>query len=130
MTFYERLNDLCIKNGQNISRFSIEILGVSNATPTGWKKGSCPRSDVVVSAAKYFNVTTDYLLGLSDVPFPQCTINGEEEELLSLIRCASPEVRNAAINAVRAIVNSIEPSKNKATSCHSDEKSVCDKAAF
>lgn len=130
MTFYERLNDLCIKNGQNISRFSIDILGVSNATPTGWKKGSCPRADIVVSAAKYFNVTTDYLLGLSDVPFPQCAITSDEEELLYLVRSASPEVRSAALDAVRAIVKSLESSKSKTTFCHSDENSEKDKAAF
>lgn len=43
--------------------------GLSNASFQAWKNGrSKPSSDSIVKLAKYFNVTTDYLLGLSDSP--------------------------------------------------------------
>lgn len=133
MSFYDRLNGLCIKNGQNISRFAIDVLKVSNATPTGWKKGSCPRADVVVEAAKYFGVTTDYLLELSDCMTASSSISDEEFEILAMLRNAPNEARAAAISSMRAIIDTIEQQKEVAlTSCHSenDENEYCPKAAF
>ena len=45
-------------------------MGLSPSTVYNWKKGHLPNSAIVVMIAKHFNVTADYLLGLSE--YPQC----------------------------------------------------------
>lgn len=45
-----------------------EILGFSNQAVSAWEMGSRePDCDSIVKIAKYFNVTADYLLGLSQI---------------------------------------------------------------
>lgn len=78
MTFFERYEELCIEKGlkpQNVEM--IKIVGVSSAAVSGWKKGALPKGDVLCRLAKFFNVTTDYLLGLNEVrnPYYTNTIN-------------------------------------------------------
>lgn len=73
MIFYDRLSELCEKYGTTVSRFSIHVLGCSNGTASGWKKGASPNSAIVAATARHFNVSTDFLLGLSDDPLPPQT---------------------------------------------------------
>lgn len=68
MTFFERYEELCAEKGikpQNAEM--IKIAGVSSGAISGWKKGSLPKGDVLCRLAKFFNVTTDYLLGLNEL---------------------------------------------------------------
>lgn len=65
--FYQRFLSLC--NQEGIAPGSAKILDVacvSFVTLANWKRGILPTADVVIRLAKRFNVTTDYLLGLSD----------------------------------------------------------------
>lgn len=86
--FYDRLNELCKENGTTISVVSTRDLHCSNSTATGWKKGASPNSSVVIAAAELFNVSTDYLLGLTDIRRPtanagdQCPEFSEDELFL------------------------------------------------
>lgn len=67
MTFYERFEVLCKKRGMKPqSDEIIEMTQVSSPAISGWKKGSLPKAEVIIRIATYFNVTTDYLLGLED----------------------------------------------------------------
>lgn len=44
------------------------VLGFSNQAISAWESGLRePDCDSIVKLAKYFNVTTDYLLGLSNI---------------------------------------------------------------
>ena len=44
---------------------------VSNSTISSYERGDiAPSIDVVIKVAETFNVSTDYLLGLSDSPYP------------------------------------------------------------
>lgn len=68
MTFFERYEQLCTEKGttpQNAEM--IKITGVSSGAISGWKKGSLPKGDVLCRLAKFFDVTTDYLLGLNEL---------------------------------------------------------------
>lgn len=68
MTTYEKIKDLCEKQGFAISSIGQKIPGLSinKASITGWKNGSVPRPDKIKAIADYFGVSVDYLLGRID----------------------------------------------------------------
>lgn len=60
--FYDRFKELCDAKGVSCNKAAVQI-GLSNATPTTWKKrGLTPKGDTLSKIADYFGVTTDYLL--------------------------------------------------------------------
>lgn len=94
MTFYDRYEQLCAEHDmkpQNPKMF--EITGVSTGAISGWKKGSLPKGDVLCRLATYFDVTTDYLLGLSEVRNAQTIpiLTEQERLLLSAFRAVGAE---------------------------------------
>lgn len=62
-TFGKALKEL--RESSNLSQRKLgEDLGVCNQTVSFWESGKRePDLDTLVAIAKYFNVTTDYLLG-------------------------------------------------------------------
>ncbi len=60
MTFYEKLQNLCIKNGTSATAVAI-ALGYSSSAATTWKNSKgMPRSSTVKKIADYFSVPVDY----------------------------------------------------------------------
>lgn len=82
--FYERLEALCKQHNTTVSVFVRDVLGLNSSSATGWKRGSSPRASVVLEAAKYFGVSTDYLLGRSDDPTLHL------EDITKMLRSTSP----------------------------------------
>lgn len=111
--FYDILLSLCERHGTNITAFSREI-GIAKGSPSNWRKGVSPNSDVVVKAAQYFNVSTDYLLGLDDAPSrsndPGYT--SEESDMIKAIRAAEPAVQRAAISALYSVLDAFSSGKH------------------
>lgn len=118
--FYDRFKQLCEKKGVSCNKAAIEI-GLSNATPTKWKKtGATPVGETLDRIAAYFNVSTDFLLGIEakkEKPF----VNGDEEltEYLEILK-TRPEMRmlfqlskDATKEDVEAAVRIIEALRNK-----------------
>lgn len=99
--FYDRLNGLCQSIGTTVTKFSVAELGVSNSTPTSWKKGTSPNSDVVKRAALFFGVSSDYLLGLTDEMRSGESLPADESELLEAWRQADQEHRRLALSVLR-----------------------------
>lgn len=94
MTFGERFEELCNEKGlkpQNKKIF--EVAGVTTGSVTGWKNGSLPKGDTLCRLAEYFDVTTDYLLGLSKVRKPGPALTEEEILLLEAYRSANAQGR-------------------------------------
>ena len=60
--FYDIVNNLCKERKTTITRMAEEI-GLSNAAPTSWRKGSVPKLTTLEKISKYFDVSVDYLLG-------------------------------------------------------------------
>lgn len=64
--FKERLRELRVEKNltqQDLSR----MLGYGRTTVNEWEtKGNEPNYDTLIKFAKFFGVTTDYLLGLED----------------------------------------------------------------
>ncbi len=68
--FSERLKELLEKNNVSARKLGLTI-GKAPSLITRYLSGErSPSGDVVVKVAKFFNVSTDYLLGNSDVPMP------------------------------------------------------------
>lgn len=65
--FYERLKELCARNGISIRALS-DIVGIGKSTIGSWRDGASPNSSFVLTLADYFNVSCDYLLGRTDDP--------------------------------------------------------------
>ena len=64
--FCERFKELRVNNNLSAVKLS-KILNVSDSAILKWKKGIItPTIDHLYDIARYFNVSTDYLLGLED----------------------------------------------------------------
>ena len=60
MTFYEKLNGLCIQKGTSVTAVAVN-LGFSRSLVTTWKNSKgMPRSSTVKKIADYFSVSVDY----------------------------------------------------------------------
>lgn len=70
MTFYEKLQELCDREGISISNLGSVVPGlkISKASITGWKAGSKPRPEKLKALAEYFNVSIEYLIDESAKP--------------------------------------------------------------
>lgn len=116
--FYDRFKQLCDGKGVSCNKAALEI-GLSNATPTKWKKtGATPVGETLDKIAAYFGVTVDSLLyGEKEKPL----INEDEEltEFLQMLK-TRPECRmlfqlskDATKEDVEAAVRIIEAIRNK-----------------
>ena len=65
--FFERFNELSKKENTSVNAVAKEI-GLSSGSLTAWKNGTDPNINSIIKIAQYFNVSTDYLLGLTDNP--------------------------------------------------------------
>ena len=64
--FGERLKELRIEKGLS-QRNLAQLTGFSQAAIARWENGlQIPNIEVAIVFAKFFKVTTDYLLGVSD----------------------------------------------------------------
>ncbi len=64
--FGERLRELRLEKGWSQQQMA-EALGYKKHSVSNWEvRGKQPDYDVLMEIAKLFNVTTDYLLGMTD----------------------------------------------------------------
>ncbi len=75
-----------------------QATGISQGNISDWKNNrSAPKAEALVKIADYFNVTTDYLLGLTDDPGQKekpLTVSDEgllDEELIGRLCRLTPE---------------------------------------
>lgn len=100
-TFGERLEDLIKEKGVKHQEIA-DAIGVNKSQISKWCSGSCeaPGAKKVIALAKYFNVTSDYLLGLSNVKtnqnveIDQLGLNAEAIEWLKLLYTSANDPYN------------------------------------
>jgi len=67
MDFYEKVLFLTKRKGVSINKMLTD-LGLGKSSMADWKeRRNIPSGEVVVKIAKYFSVTTDYLLGVEGI---------------------------------------------------------------
>lgn len=65
-TFSHRLRELRLEKGLSMKQLAKNI-NTTDAAISNWENGiNEPKISYVISIAKFFNVSTDYLLGLED----------------------------------------------------------------
>ena len=62
--FWERFYGLCLKRGKKPTQVGKEI-GRSSGIISKWKAGGIPNGETLMKLSRYFDVSVDYLLGLS-----------------------------------------------------------------
>lgn len=82
-----------------------EKFSVAQNTVSSWENGKRdPDTDTVKKIAAFFDVSIDYLLGVSDrkkAPSKEdAGLSAEEAELLELFRSASPALQDAALRVL------------------------------
>ena len=92
--FYDKFKQLCEQKGVSCNKAALEM-GLSNATPTTWKKrGLTPKGETLTKIADYFGVTTDYLLSDNSTPTMLDVFTGKaafSETILGKEKAPTPE---------------------------------------
>ena len=93
-TFGERLDDLIKSSGKTQKEVAVAA-GITQSALSSYKKDSVdgnariPKSDIIIKLARYFGVSTDYLLGLTYIKSPRteireaANITGLSEDILN-----------------------------------------------
>ena len=96
----------CIKNLRKSHKLTqaelSDILNIGQSTLANFENGkrTIP-TDIITKLAQYFNVTTDYLLGISSEPTTNSInytyLNNDELQLLNTYRILSPDARQVVL---------------------------------
>ena len=88
MVMIDRIVELQQESGLSVRQFEMSVQ-VPNGSLGSWMKGKYkPGLDAIIGIAKFCNVTTDYLLGLSDVRRVENPLKPHEQLLVESYRMA------------------------------------------
>lgn len=97
---YERIKSLCKEN--DITFIQLEKdLGIKITTMKNWKTGHAPAADKILQIATYFNVSTDYLLGVTETRQRAIEFNDDIITLQRAYNRLSPIDRKRMIDIVK-----------------------------
>jgi transcriptional regulator with XRE-family HTH domain len=65
--FYQRLKILAEMRNKKLTTI-LKELEINTAYTGHWKKGKLPNGETLLKLQKYFNVSIDYILGITDNP--------------------------------------------------------------
>lgn len=65
--FYETLLQLCKERNESLTNVLTKKLKMSGGNMTKWKDGKIPKADTISKLADYFGVSSDFLLGKTDI---------------------------------------------------------------
>lgn len=103
--FFDRLQAAC-KLRNTAPTTAVRAVACSSGMVDGWKKGSFPRSDVVVRLADFLDVSADYLLERTDDPSPVTQdmrkLDDSEIRLIDGLRASDNHTRDIVYNMVAA----------------------------
>ncbi|MCI8358094.1 MAG: helix-turn-helix domain-containing protein [Lachnospiraceae bacterium] len=114
--FWDRFYKLCISNSSKPNPVAKD-LGISSSVLTKWKNGiSYPNGEILISIAKYFDCSIDYLVGLSDCPKSyNHEITSNDIEILKKLHSLPEDSKEEIIHMLEYKYNKLQE-KRKATS--------------
>ena len=96
---YQKLLDMNGVKSADVARAT----GISNMTFSDWKKGkSTPKMDKIEKIAKYFGVTTDYMMGKKS-EIPSASMADDHLELIKLYSSLSEANQKAIMQIMRSM---------------------------
>lgn len=96
---YQKLLDVNGVKSADVARAT----GISNMTFSDWKKGkSTPKMDKIEKIAKYFGVTTDYMMGKKS-EIPSASMADDHLELIKLYSSLSEADQKAIMQIMRSM---------------------------
>ena len=136
----ERLKQLRIKNGLKQQELA-DMFGLSSGTISFYESEQRkPDIDFIVAIAKYFDVSTDYLLGLINAKDKEnidiSKVTGLNDFSLTILEQSLKETNNAAAEVIDTVicggdflrfVNLINDKKEKKPTIDIDWSDICDK---
>lgn len=136
----ERLKQLRIKNGLKQQELA-NMFGLSSGTISFYESEQRkPDIDFIVAVAKYFDVSTDYLLGLANATDKEnidiSKVTGLNDFSLTILEQSLKETNNAAAEVIDTVicggdflrfVNLINDKKEKKPTIDIDWSDICDK---
>ncbi len=136
----ERLKQLRIKNGLKQQELA-NMFGLSSGTISFYESEQRkPDIDSIVAVAKYFDVSTDYLLGLTNATDKEnidiSKVTGLNDFSLTILEQSLKETNNAAAEVIDTVicggdflrfVNLINDKKEKKPTIDIDWSDICDK---
>lgn len=136
----ERLKQLRIKNGLKQQELA-NMFGLSSGTISFYESEQRkPDIDFIVAVAKYFDVSTDYLLGLTNATDKEnidiSKVTGLNDFSLTILEQSLKETNNAAAEVIDTVicggdflrfVNLINDKKEKKPTIDIDLSDICDK---
>lgn len=81
MSIYERITAMCADKGISIRQLEREI-GMSNGSSSRWKNGT-PNGEALIKLSAYFNVSTDFILGIEEIKKNNSTIAGAALKMMN-----------------------------------------------
>lgn len=111
MEFYERYLALCKEHSVGRTAAALAA-GISKSTASDWGKGYTPSAVSLNKLAEYFGVSTDYLLGNTDIKNPPSQQGPEEIAKVALFGGDS-EVTEEMWQEVKDYVNYIKQKHSK-----------------
>ena len=113
MTFWERFYELCLEHETKPNPVAAQ-LGISTATVTRWKNGSYPNAKYLERLSAHFDVSTDYLLGITDKKKEQVVLDEQpaSDELKKLYE-ESSTLSDEEAQKVREYVELLKLKRNK-----------------
>lgn len=109
--FFDRYSELCKRVGKSPTGVAIE-LNVSRATVNYWKNGNTPKQEILSKIAEYFGVSTDYLLGNTDIQSPANTAPTDEDIKFALFG-GDGEITDDMYNEVKEFVKFVKSKYKK-----------------
>lgn len=136
----ERLKQLRIKNGLKQQELA-NMFGLSSGTISFYESEQRkPDIDFIVAVAKYFDVSTDYLLGLTNATDKEnidiSKVTGLNDFSLTILEQSLKETNNAAAEVIDTVicggdflrlVNLINDKNEKKPTIDIDWSDICDK---
>lgn len=96
---YQKLLDMNGVKSADVARAT----GISNMTFSDWKNGkSTPKMDKIEKIAKYFGVTTDYMMGKKS-EVPSVSMADDHLELIKLYSSLSEADQKAIMQIMRSM---------------------------
>lgn len=93
---WKRIQILCEENNTTPTAMA-KRLNLSSSMVTRWKNGTEPTPRILIMLAKHFGVSTDYLLGVSDIKRIDCNTAFVE------MRSETPQAVANAIKSLKTV---------------------------